>query len=432
MDRVKDVASRWWGARSVAAAVAVAVVLGLAGRSASGQASDPREPRATTDDDGVRPVDDATLEALVEEAVRLSLGGAAFAENPPPLEEQRAAEARVGAEVSALPPAARVEFARRLAERAAAPRALRIASGVIFHDDFEDGIDREVWVSEFPPMAGVRIDVVDGELRIAGHPEPVDRVAPPFVGLVSRIPATRDVVLRARVRAAGLALAPGLVAADVHLCGSIPDHFVEVMLGQRAEHGPTWFLESHTGRGVTTEEVRLDAPAPDAWREVELLHEPEQRVVTARLRAGDRWFPVGEPVSVHLSTTKVELKARVDPGAGRFDFRFDDMRLYRNPATTPVTLQFISSLFDGVEVAGVECEAQFQVGGSPWVRSVTSDADGRAELFLPREAEFPARLSFKLRMPGQPPVELAIEAPGPLDGAYPGDVWVLCPGLVRR
>lgn len=372
---------------------------------------------------------ESTLAKLVDQSIELALAAAPYAERPLPQSERRARQAALDAQIRNLGEADRATYVEQLRLGSARPRVFRVASGALLLEDFESGLNPARWPSAFPEIDGVQVEVVNGILRIHGAPTfAEERVGAPFTGIVSKVFPDRSVVLRARVRVADLDAA-STAAATVHLCGSVPDYFVECMLGFHDGVGPGWFFSGH-GSDADPAPAQLAPDALEDWSEVDVFHNTDLGVSTARVRGDDRWRPFPETARAYLSSTKVELKARVDPGAGVIDFQFDDCRLYPSPADHPITLQLVSSLLGGHPVTEAEVEVRYRVSGSAHAMTVRSDESGRCEVYLPREADFPARLTFRVQSTGQLPSTLEIETERSLDGAYPGDVWAICPGFL--
>lgn len=367
---------------------------------------------------------------LVERTIDLALASSAYSDPPMPAAERDARQAALDADIRALDTAAIPSYLEGLRLGGARSRVVRIARGALLTEDFGHGLDAARWPSAFPKIDGVTVEVTEGELRIHGQPEfAPGRVGAPYTGIVSEVFTDRSVVLRVRVRVAALEAAPSRAAAIAHLCGSVPDYFVECLLGRHDGEGPDWALSGHGGDESGPPPARLPADPPDSWYEVELLYHPLVGLATARVRTEGRWAPFPAPARAYLSSTKVELKAILDPGTGAIDFRFDDCRLFPDPAERPITLQLVSSLFSGHPVSEATVAVQYVVSGAPHAITVVSDENGRCEVFLPREADFPARLLLRVQAAGQLASELAIDPKSDLDGAYPGDVWMVCPGF---
>ena len=302
-------------------------------------------------------------------------------------------------------------------------------NGAILTEDFGGArLDTALW-REWIQDRALKLDQQAGVFAIAGTPgDPVfpEYVGFRFTGVVSKKHLSRDAVLVVRMRVpTGISAVPGTERYIVHLCGSVPDYFLEIVYGKddRGRHGWFQYWLSHEGFFFDTAPVLLTETAQE-FREIKIEYSHNDRRARGFLRTSAGWQPVGEPIELFMSSLKVELKINCPINGAPIRAEFKDCRLYQRPSSAPV--EFIAYrwpaplfLCPGVRIRLVEPGSGKLIGES------TTDAKwATGKISLPDDLTYPLACRVEAFRGDEKISEGEIRATG-VEGLYPGDLWAV-------
>lgn len=318
-------------------------------------------------------------------------------------------------------------------ERVTTP-ALRIVQhccGALLRDDFArewQNYWREVWVQD----TALKVYCKDGRLRISGisgKPVPVcaDHHEFRFTGLVSRNFVQRDVVLACQMQVlAPLPQRPVRARYLVHLCGAMPDYFVDQGISHEPDDRRGWFFAPIADGYPFSHDhqvpfVSVDELAPDKEHLLVIEHRADNHqtlgwVIDAGVRR-----PLGE-ARIFMSATQIELKVDVPYDGVQVDVAYDNVRLYPRPEIALARFVLLKPPFPYFPFPNAVLVVS-DTNGKVIARMQT-DAFGEAACALPSERVYPIGVTVSVETEGKQMGVATIQA-SDIDGLYPGDVWVI-------
>jgi len=314
------------------------------------------------------------------------------------------------------------------------PPKLRITqhgTGALLRDDFNAnrwGPEWKLWVQD----EALKVYCKDGELRVSGvsaKPVPVcaDHHEFRFVGLVSKNFVQRDVVLACKMRVlTTLPKGNTRVRYLVHLCGAVPDYFVDAGLSHEPDGRDGWLFEpiadgypfshDHKGPRLSIKEI-----APYTEHVIAIEHNAASKLTRGFIVNGDLWQSIGEH-KLFLSTTQAELKVDVPYDGVRVDVAYDDARLYPRPGTAPVRFVLLKPPFPFFPFP--QATVRFLDDKGNEIGKAQTNADGEVAINLPAKRLYPIGGKVEVTVKGKVIGVATIKAHG-VDGLYPGDVWTI-------
>jgi hypothetical protein len=316
---------------------------------------------------------------------------------------------------------------------------IAMVSGALLADSFDARtIDEKLWsrpnwMTEHDPYIAVNAE--NSRLRISGSSHPAGKENQ-YVGILSKYFRETDVVLAVRMRIRTLFGKVGRIRHIAHLCtGDWPDFFMEINFGTtEAGLPPRWFggyvdrIWNYAGYSNYLEPA-LPASGEEArtWHDVAIRHDGITQETQSYLIQAGHWKPVGPPAKLHFNHAHVELKVDVGIGGVKVDMEFDDARLYRNPAHTPVMIVVSSPVVEQTRpetpIHNLEARVFDEETGSLLGKGRT-DHGGQCPVLLETNVLYPVPARIEVWSGDQQVLEGRIHCLG-VQGLYPGDVWML-------
>jgi len=313
-------------------------------------------------------------------------------------------------------------------------KTVKLLSGALFADDFEDGLDLRKPGDRNDPDAGgkwslwnldpmIRVGVEDGALAIKGTSSGTRTIN--FNGLVGRVHRETDVILVTDVKVvAPDENLPGIHVAMAHLCGRFPDHFNELSFG-RSKDGHVGWRQVQDG-GYVPEAGAIEGFGPygdehERWYTLKLEHRSDTEESRAWVLREGTWKEVGTAHAVVMASSRVELKVNVPTPDMPVETWFDNCRLYLRPETHPARF-LVHAAGGGLVIEGARVELALE-GDEETLLTATTNALGWADLSLPADRLYPLAAKMRIEFRDGSTWEHAIEK-SPGEGLYPGDVWI--------
>jgi len=245
-----------------------------------------------------------------------------------------------------------------------------------------------------------------------------------FTGLVSKKHLSRDAVLVARMRVpTGISVVPGTERYIVHLCGSVPDYFLEIVYGKDERGRRGWFQYwlSHRGFFFDTAPV-FPKETADKFRDIKIEYSHADKSARGFLLTSSGWQPVGEPVELSMSSMKVELKVNCPINGATIHAVFKDCRLYPRPSSAPV--EFIAYRWPAPLYLCPNIRIRLLESGSGRIigETVTDSKWATGKISLPDDLMYPLSCRVEAFRGTEKVSEGEIKAKG-VEGLYPGDLW---------
>ena len=297
--------------------------------------------------------------------------------------------------------------------------------GAILAEDFSrPSFDTKLW-REWVQDSALKLEQKPGTFIISGtsgKPVYPQFVGFRFTGLVSQKHRSRDAVLVARMRVPkGISAVPGMERYIVHLCGSVPDYFLEVVYGKDERGRRGWFQYrlSHEGFFFDSEPV-LAAETADEFRDIKIEYSHTDKSARGFLLTSSGWEPVGDPVELFMSSMKVELKVNCPTDNVPVHAEFKDCRLYPRPSTAPVefiTYKLPAPLYlcPGAHIRLLESRTRELIG------EAVTDTWATGRIALPDNLTYPLSCRVEVLEADRKAAEQEIVADG-VSGLYPGDL----------
>jgi hypothetical protein len=329
----------------------------------------------------------------------------------------------------AIPFVLRVSYEERDPSQAFETAYLRKhVNGAILAEDWANAkLDTNLW-REWIMDTQLQLQSLNGTFRIAGTtggPTQPGNKGFRFTGLVSNTRRSCDAVLVTRMRVPqGISSVPGMERNIVHLCGSSPDHFLEVVYGKDASGRKGWFqyVNNHLGHFFDSPPTLPDESAAE-FRDVKIEYSHTHRTAQGFLRTAAGWQPVGEPAPLSLTTMKVETKVNCPLDGVPIQAEFQQCRLYPQPSTSPVELLVVRWPAPHFACAGLKLRVTESESKQMLAEAVT-DQWGMIRFTLPNTWVYPVGALVELFQGDKKIAEGTIKAEG-VEGLYPGDLWGL-------
>ena len=186
-------------------------------------------------------------------------------------------------------------------------RIYRQVSGALLVDEFRSTeLDESLW-HKWIQDEGLKLNQGGGTFTVlgtTGQSRLPKNAGFRFTGYVSKMCRSQDCVLIAQMRVRnGISDIPGMERHIVHLCGSSPDWFLEVVYGKDNQNRSGWFQYWSSDEGRFFEEAPvLPDESADEFRDVRIDYFQEPRQAQGFLRTAEGWTPVGDRVSLPLSS----------------------------------------------------------------------------------------------------------------------------------
>ncbi len=301
-------------------------------------------------------------------------------------------------------------------------------NGAILMEDFAGPeIDTSVW-REWVQDAALNLEQRAGTFAISGtsgKPVYPEFVGFRFTGLVSQKRHSRDAVLITRMRVPrGISNVPGMERYIVHLCGSVPDYFLEVVYGKDEEGRRGWFQYrlSHEGFFFDSAPV-LEGECAEEFREIKIEYSHVANSAQGFLLTSAGWEPVGDPVKLFMSSMKVELKVNCPTDSVPILAEFKDCRLYPRPSTAPV--EFIAFRLPAPLYLCPDLRIRLlEYGSRKLIGETVTDRWATGRIELPDTLTFPLACWIEVLQGEKKLGEQAVRTSG-VDGLYPGDLWAV-------
>lgn len=301
-------------------------------------------------------------------------------------------------------------------------------SGAILVEDFQKNeIDHDLW-REWIQDRALTLKQEDGTFRVAGtsgDPTNPEYIGFRFTGLVSVRRRSCDAVLVARMRVPnGLSDVPGMKQNMVHLCGSNPDYFLEVVYAEDTRGRRGWFQYRLAHDGFFFEEPpMLESETAEEFRDIKIEYRHSEKKAQGFLRTADGWTPVGPPQDLFMSTMKVELKVNCPTDGVPIRAEFRDCRLYPLPSTAPVEF-LVTRWPPPLYLCPGQRVRLTDLGSGRVLGEAVTDRWAKCAIALPDDLTYPISCRLEIFRDDAPIVETTIEAEG-VKGLYPGDQWAV-------
>jgi hypothetical protein len=311
-------------------------------------------------------------------------------------------------------------------------------SGALLKDSF-DGPQlntnlwsRPKWLVENHKTIGVQIE--NGHLLISGLSHPAGG-SHQYAGIISKYFRETDVVLAAEVQVQSPLEGSGRIQHMVHLCsGDYPDFFTEIIFGKLArDDAPRWHsayvarIWEYSGHGTYLEPTHPATGTENAkWQTVVLAHDGTTSKTENYLVADGQWIAVGPSHAVRFNHSHIELKVDVNIVEVPIRMLTDNVRLYPNPAHTPVTIAIYTGVSGGRPKTPIHNQKIqiFEEGSKRLLGEALTDGGGEARVPLRTDVVFPVAATITVSDGTLPIVQARIPRKD-VDGLYPGDVWAL-------
>jgi hypothetical protein len=334
--------------------------------------------------------------------------------------------------------------------------------GALLRDNFDNNrIDPTIWDRAETSEPGLKIEADRGELCLRGtigelrKDASLSHLRQAYV--VSRAFREVDVCLAVKMKMpSGINPGPDNHVINAHLCGVAPDTYPEILLGK--QDGPDmerlsrlyWLPKKYkSARGWWMAAMHLDTdpnaywwkivgdPLPEfgdeenQFHDALLVYDEKLGAAGAFVKNGPRWRQLGSPEPIIHNLTRVELKLYVltDRPGGKYDARFDNVRLYPNPKRHPIRLIAVDTSepfgSNPAHVEPLECSL-YTEDGTQLVSKGKTNVGGAVELPVdsPAWMAFPVGAMIKATQGGRVVGSGRITAHD-VEGLYPGDVWIL-------
>jgi hypothetical protein len=311
-------------------------------------------------------------------------------------------------------------------------------SGALLKDSFDGPqLDtnlwsRPQWLVENHKTIGVTIE--NGHLLISGPSQP-EKQNHQYAGVISKYFRDTDVVLAADLQVQSPFEGKGRIQHMVHLCsGDYPDFFTEIIFGKLANvDSPRWHTAylakvwEYSGYREYLEPTRLSTGSEaNQWQTVVLTHDGTTSKTENYLVLAGQWTPIGPPHSVRFNHTHIELKVDVNVTNVPIRMAVDNVRLYPNPAHSPVTIVVYTGVGGNKPKLPIHNQKVqiFDEGSVRLLGEALTDEGGEARVLLKTDVLFPVAAKITVSDGNGPTVQARIPRRG-VDGLYPGDVWAL-------
>jgi hypothetical protein len=293
----------------------------------------------------------------------------------------------------------------------------RASSGALFVDDFDnEWIDHPKWNVSFNDP-GINMVETEGVLRIFGTT--ADTLSGnPHMGLLSRYttyenPPNAVALADLRLPVLGTPSPDGwLDFWGVHLCNWAPDRNTTTAFTWRSDAWGWWLrVRDEVDISYSTPYVPAYGDESSEFHTCQVEHRDD--VSTGSVWNGAAWDTLGAPVAnVELVNKRLELKSVVYPRNFTYRAEWDNARLFEHPADAPLRFVVPSANWT-VEV--------FHEGTHVDSASAAIDT---AFVHLDLRAPIPYEIEVRVHDGGTILGSTMIPVSG-VDGAYPGDVWVV-------
>jgi hypothetical protein len=311
-------------------------------------------------------------------------------------------------------------------------------SGALLKDSFDGPqLDatlwsRPRWLVENHKTIGVKIE--NGHLLISGRSQP-EKQYHQYAGVISKYFHDTDVVLAAEMQVQSPFEGKGRIQHMVHLCsGDYPDFFTEIIFGKIVADEPPRWHTAHLGKVWEYSGFReyLDPIRPATgseaaqWHTVALTHDEPTSETRNYLVVDGKWIPIGPPHKVRFNHTHIELKVDVNVPDVPVRMAIDNVRLYPNPAHSPVTIVVYTGVSGNKPKSPIHnLKVQiFEEGSMRSLGEALTDEGGEARVSLKGDVLFPIAATITVSDGATPIVQATIQRQG-VNGLYPGDVWAL-------
>ena len=311
-------------------------------------------------------------------------------------------------------------------------------SGALLKDSFDGPqLDSTLWSRPSWLVENhktIEVNVENGHLVISGasHPEKQNHQ---YAGVISKYFRETDVVLAAEMQAQSRFEQKGRIEHMVHLCsGDYPDFFTEIIFGRNAGvEAPRWYTAylakvwEYSGYSDYLDPIRRASEAEASqWHTVVLTHDGTTSKTQNYIVADGKWMPIGPSHSVRFNHTHIELKVDVNVAAVPVRMLVDNVRLYPNPAHTPVTIVVYTGVSGNKPKLPIHNQKVeiFEEGSPRLLGEAVTDEGGEARVSLRTDVLFPVAATITVS-DGATTIARASIPRKDVNGLYPGDVWAL-------